>query len=311
MAPAKRKANTAADATSSAATKRQKKVVESTASSSRPSRTSLAEAAAPRSIRSSISGKSTSVKPPKNTNKASVNETASKAATKNAAKVKATDSRKRENPAKKATNDEDAVASEGTSTLLVDVPLGQKTTMNAEAEVDGEGPAYWLMKAEPQSRIEKGKDVKFSIDDLKAAKEPEGWDGMSQYETYVGQQPLTPYLQVSAIPSVSNTIGRISYKGLINLLARNNMRLMMKGDMAFFYHSNCKIPGIVGTMEIAQEHSVDGETAPPPVNGPFSWLIFLQKPPSTPSIPISTRNQTGRNQSGVSYMSNSSRSFRR
>ena len=35
-----------------------------------------------------------------------------------------------------------------------------------------------LMKAEPESRIERGKDVKFSIDDLKAAEEPEGWDGM-------------------------------------------------------------------------------------------------------------------------------------
>ena len=33
----------------------------------------------------------------------------------------------------------------------------------------------------------------------------------------------------------------------------------MKGDMAFFYHSNCKVPGIVGTMEIVQEHSVDGK----------------------------------------------------
>lgn len=32
----------------------------------------------------------------------------------------------------------------------------------------------------------------------------------------------------------------------------------MKGDMAFFYHSNCKKPGIVGTMEIVREHSVDG-----------------------------------------------------
>jgi hypothetical protein len=36
---------------------------------------------------------------------------------------------------------------------------------------------YWLMKAEPQSRIEKGVDVKFSIDDLAAKIEPEGWDG--------------------------------------------------------------------------------------------------------------------------------------
>ena len=33
------------------------------------------------------------------------------------------------------------------------------------------------MKAEPESRFEKGVDVKFSIDDLKAAKEPEPWDG--------------------------------------------------------------------------------------------------------------------------------------
>ena len=37
----------------------------------------------------------------------------------------------------------------------------------------------------------------------------------------------------------------------------------MKGDMAFFYHSNCKVPGIVSTMEVVQEHSVDGETTFP------------------------------------------------
>lgn len=36
---------------------------------------------------------------------------------------------------------------------------------------------YWLMKAEPESRFEKGVDVKFSIDDLKNAREPEPWDG--------------------------------------------------------------------------------------------------------------------------------------
>ncbi len=32
---------------------------------------------------------------------------------------------------------------------------------------------------------------------------------------------------------------------------------MKKGDLAFFYHSNCKEPGIVGTMEIVEEHSPD------------------------------------------------------
>jgi hypothetical protein len=36
---------------------------------------------------------------------------------------------------------------------------------------------YWLMKAEPESRLEKGHDIKFSIDDLAAKTEPEPWDG--------------------------------------------------------------------------------------------------------------------------------------
>lgn len=35
------------------------------------------------------------------------------------------------------------------------------------------------MKAEPESRLEKGKDIKFSIDDLAAKTEPEPWDGKS------------------------------------------------------------------------------------------------------------------------------------
>jgi len=36
---------------------------------------------------------------------------------------------------------------------------------------------YWLMKAEPETRLENGTDVKFSIDDLAAKTEPEPWDG--------------------------------------------------------------------------------------------------------------------------------------
>lgn len=49
---------------------------------------------------------------------------------------------------------------------------------SSDSNVDT-GRSYWLMKAEPESRLEKGVDVKFSIDDLAAAKEPEPWDGMS------------------------------------------------------------------------------------------------------------------------------------
>jgi len=77
------------------------------------------------------------------------------------------------------------------------------------------------MKAEPESRLEKGHDIKFSIDDLAAKTEPEPWDGIRAYP------------------------------------ARNNLRAMKKGDLAFFYHSSCKVPAIVGVMEIAEEHTPD------------------------------------------------------
>lgn len=35
------------------------------------------------------------------------------------------------------------------------------------------------------------------------------------------------------------------------------MRAMRKGDLAFFYHSNCQVPGVVGVMRVVQEHTPD------------------------------------------------------
>ena len=44
------------------------------------------------------------------------------------------------------------------------------------------------------------------------------------------------------------------WDGIRNYQARNFMRDGMKvGDQAFFYHSNCKEPAIVGVMEIVRE----------------------------------------------------------
>ena len=45
------------------------------------------------------------------------------------------------------------------------------------------------------------------------------------------------------------------------------MRAMRVGDLAFFYHSNCTTPGIVGVMRIVEEHQID-ETAFDP-NHPY------------------------------------------
>ncbi|KAL9024721.1 MAG: hypothetical protein Q9196_006306 [Gyalolechia fulgens] len=133
----------------------------------------------------------------------------------------------------------------GSNLSEVAIPTREKDDKATEDEApeddDSDGPSYWLMKAEPESRFEKGKDVKFSIDDLKSATEPEAWDGVR------------------------------------NATARNNMRAMMQGDMAFFYHSNCKKPGIAGTMEIVKEHSVD-ETAFDPDHPYYDEKSTPEKP---------------------------------
>ncbi|CAM4612307.1 thymocyte nuclear protein 1 [Lepidochelys kempii] len=78
--------------------------------------------------------------------------------------------------------------------------------------------SHWLMKSEPESRFEKGVDVKFGIEDLKAQPNQTAcWDGVRNYQ------------------------------------ARNFMRDMKVGQEAFFYHSNCKEPGIAGIIKIVKE----------------------------------------------------------
>lgn len=78
---------------------------------------------------------------------------------------------------------------------------------------------YWLLKSEPETRIEKGVDVKFGIEDLKLEpKQTACWDGVRNYQ------------------------------------ARNFLRDEIKvGDKAFFYHSNCKPPGIAGVIDIVKD----------------------------------------------------------
>ncbi len=48
------------------------------------------------------------------------------------------------------------------------------------------------------------------------------------------------------------------WDGIRNYQARNFMRDgMKKGDLAFFYHSSCPEPGVVGIMEIVKEAYAD------------------------------------------------------
>jgi len=56
-----------------------------------------------------------------------------------------------------------------------------------------------------------------------------------------------------SIDDLKNAPGKKSHwDGVRNYQARNYMRdSMRKGDLAFFYHSNCEVPAIVGIAEIA------------------------------------------------------------
>ncbi|MEQ1600280.1 MAG: EVE domain-containing protein [Methylophilaceae bacterium] len=70
----------------------------------------------------------------------------------------------------------------------------------------------------------------------------------------------------------------VDWYGIRNYQARNFMRDQMQpGDLAFFYHSNCKEPGIVGIVEISC-HAYPDRTQFDPKHKYF-------EPKSTPETP--------------------------
>ena len=56
-----------------------------------------------------------------------------------------------------------------------------------------------------------------------------------------------------------------TWDGVRNYAARNNLRAMQKGDLAFFYHSNVGVE-IVGIAKVVREHFQDPTTDVP------AWL---------------------------------------
>ncbi|CEF61221.1 Thymocyte nuclear protein 1 [Strongyloides ratti] len=86
--------------------------------------------------------------------------------------------------------------------------------------------SFWLMKAEPETRIVRGVDVKFTIDDLEKCK-ISTWDGVR------------------------------------NHLAKKYMSSMKVDDLAFMYQSNCKNPGVTGIMRIVRSKYQDPSASDP------------------------------------------------
>lgn len=71
---------------------------------------------------------------------------------------------------------------------------------------------------------------------------------------------------------------RTSWDGVRNYQARNFMRdEMRRGDLAFFYHSNCAEPGVVGVVEVAREAYPD-DTAHDPHDKHFDPKSSPERP---------------------------------
>ncbi len=70
---------------------------------------------------------------------------------------------------------------------------------------------------------------------------------------------------VFGIDDLKNAPGKTEpWDGVRNYQVRNMMRDEMKtGDLAFFYHSNCKEPGIAGIMKIVREGYPDSTAYDP------------------------------------------------
>jgi predicted RNA-binding protein with PUA-like domain len=92
-----------------------------------------------------------------------------------------------------------------------------------------------------------------------------------------------------------------SWEGVRNYQARNYLRQMRSGDLAFFYHSSCAIPAIMGIVTIIHPHYPDPTAFDPrspyfdPKSSPenprwFTVDVQLKKKLSS-SIPLSIIKQ--------------------
>ncbi|MCU0375484.1 MAG: EVE domain-containing protein, partial [Chitinophagaceae bacterium] len=70
------------------------------------------------------------------------------------------------------------------------------------------------------------------------------------------------------------------WDGVRNYQARNNLKAMKKGDLAFFYHSNEGLE-IVGIAKVVKEHYQD------PTTDDTNWVVVDLKPVKAFKKPVS------------------------
>lgn len=102
--------------------------------------------------------------------------------------------------------------------------------------------------------MQDGQDMKFSIQDLAKLPARTADDG-HQLEAQVSTRLCTTCRReiMNNTHPHPHVLQTDHWDGVRNYGARNVMKEMRVGDTAFFYHSNCKTPGIAGTVTIVRE----------------------------------------------------------
>ena len=141
-------------------------------------------------------------------------------------------------------------------------PRKRKAASREDAEgqqAEQQSTGYWLCKSEPHV---------FSFEELKQ-KGAEAWDGVRNAQVTVFQ-PLCEELQV-----LSSNTPFLLLRPVSRVQARNHLQQQQLGDLVcvsspssavncrmiqtwlivfllqcFFYHSNCKVPGIAGVAKV-------------------------------------------------------------
>lgn len=123
---------------------------------------------------------------------------------------------------------------------------------------------------------------------------PQNWDDVMQYWLMKSEPAV---YSITDLERDRVTV----WDGVRNYQARNYLRSMKSGDVAFFYHSNANPPGVAGLMKIVESNIADPAQFDPdskyydaksPINSPRWQTVQVEFMKKLPLISLDRLRQT-------------------
>ncbi|XP_044524255.1 thymocyte nuclear protein 1 isoform X2 [Gracilinanus agilis] len=160
-------------------------------------------------------------------------------------------------------------------------PLGETKTSDspkknqATKDSRNEPGCYWLMKSEPESRLEKGIDVKFGIEDLKAQpKQTACWDGVRNYQIVKEAYPdHTQFEKDSPHYDPSSKKDNPKWSMVDVQFVRMTKRFIPLTELKGHYHTHKAIGGPLQNMALFTRQRLSVQ---PVTQGEFDFILSLE-----------------------------------